>query len=222
MSEYEIEPVPGLPEPLPDGERILWQGAPHWWRFACSVFHVRKLVLYFALLMVWRGGTALADGQSLTESALAGLWLAQLGAVAIGVLLLMAWLYSRTTIYTITDRRLVLRFGIALPVVVNLPFHKIQSAALRTHADGSGDILLSLIAGEQVSYLLMWPNVRPWQMGRPRPMLRAIPDATRAADILSAALARALGDNTARRTVASHVRPTPSGAAGGSLAATGS
>jgi hypothetical protein len=222
MSEYEIEPVPGLPEPLPEGEHILWQGAPRWWRFACSVFHVRMLALYFALLMVWRGGTALADGQSLTESALAGLWLAQLGAVAIGVLLLMAWLYSRTTIYTVTNRRLVLRFGIALPVVVNLPFHKVQSAALRTHADGSGDIPLTLTPGEQMSYLLMWPNVRPWQLGRPRPMLRAIPDAARAADILSAALARALGEHATRRSVASAARPAASAATGGSLAAAGS
>jgi hypothetical protein len=206
MSEYEIEPVPGLPEPLPEGEHILWQGAPRWWRFACSVFHVRMLALYFALLMVWRGGTALADGQSLTESALAGLWLAQLGAVAIGVLLLMAWLYSRTTIYTVTNRRLVLRFGIALPVVVNLPVHKVQS----------------LTPGEQMSYLLMWPNVRPWQLGRPRPMLRAIPDAARAADILSAALARALGEHATRRSVASAARPAASAATGGSLAAAGS
>jgi len=30
LGEYEYEPVPGLPQRLPQGERILWQGAPDW------------------------------------------------------------------------------------------------------------------------------------------------------------------------------------------------
>ena len=28
--DYEFEPVPGLPEELPPGEMLLWQGAPDW------------------------------------------------------------------------------------------------------------------------------------------------------------------------------------------------
>ncbi|MEY3475503.1 MAG: hypothetical protein RL087_1961, partial [Pseudomonadota bacterium] len=28
--EHEFEAAPGLPAPLPVGERILWQGAPQW------------------------------------------------------------------------------------------------------------------------------------------------------------------------------------------------
>ena len=30
MSEFDTEPVPGLPEQLPEGERLRWQGAPKW------------------------------------------------------------------------------------------------------------------------------------------------------------------------------------------------
>ena len=29
-AEHEFEPVPGLPETLPEGESMLWQGKPGW------------------------------------------------------------------------------------------------------------------------------------------------------------------------------------------------
>ena len=40
ITEYESEPIPGLPEQLPQGEKILWQGAPKWQSFAKHVFHI--------------------------------------------------------------------------------------------------------------------------------------------------------------------------------------
>ena len=33
-AEHEFEPQHGLPEPLPCGERIVWQGGPLCWRRA--------------------------------------------------------------------------------------------------------------------------------------------------------------------------------------------
>ena len=53
--EHEFEAAPGLPEPLPAGERILWQGAPDWRALAVHVFHVRKLAAYFAGILRVRG-----------------------------------------------------------------------------------------------------------------------------------------------------------------------
>ena len=47
MSEYATEPVKGLPELLPTGERMLWQGQPSWRALAIRVFHVRKIAIYF-------------------------------------------------------------------------------------------------------------------------------------------------------------------------------
>jgi len=45
--EHEFEPEYGLPERLPDGEKMLWQGAPDFKALAIRVFHLRKLALHF-------------------------------------------------------------------------------------------------------------------------------------------------------------------------------
>lgn len=182
MNEHELEPVPGLPERLPPGERLLWQGSPAAWTLARRALHIDKVALYFGVLLLWRA----------TGSVTAALWLLPLALTALGLLGLFAWGYSRTTLYTITDRRVVLRVGIALPLTINLPFARIDAAALKVNADGSGDIPLCLHAGERVSYLLLWPHVRPWQLRQPQPMLRAIPQAAAVADVLAQALAGTL------------------------------
>ena len=47
MSEHDFEPIRGLPGPLPEGETILWQGAPDWRVLAVQAFHVRAVAIYF-------------------------------------------------------------------------------------------------------------------------------------------------------------------------------
>ena len=60
--EHEWEAEPGLPEALPADEHILWQGRPDWAALAVHAFHVRKVALYFALMMVWQIIDHHADG----------------------------------------------------------------------------------------------------------------------------------------------------------------
>ena len=84
-----------------------------------------------------------------------------LGSLALGIFALLALGYARTTVYTITSRRLALRFGVALPMVVNIPLTMVNSADMRRHADGSGDIVLSMHRQKRMSYILLWPHVRP-------------------------------------------------------------
>ncbi|KAA6182838.1 PH domain-containing protein [Thiohalocapsa marina] len=188
MSEFNFEPVHGLPENLPEGESLRWQGAPHWGALALRAFHVRKVAIYFGLLILFRIGFVLSAGEPLSIAVLSGLWLLVLSLMAIGILTLMAWLYSRSTVYSITDRRVVIRFGVALPMAVNIPFKAIESAGLRSYPDGSGDIPMVLGADHRVNFIIMWPNVRPWRFLNAQPMLRCIPDAAKAAEILGQAL----------------------------------
>lgn len=189
MSEYDHEPVRGLPESLPAGERLLWQGKPNWRALAIRAFHARKVAIYFGLLVLWRVATAVADNESLAVAGPAVLILVGLGAGAVAILALLGWLYSSTTVYTITDRRLVLRFGVALPMAWNLPFEVVNGAAVKTHGDGSGDLPLELAKGNHIAYLHLWPHVRPWRVRHPQPMLRAIEQPQRVAAILANALA---------------------------------
>lgn len=181
--------IRGIREPLPEGERVLWQGAPHWWALAVRALHIRKVAVYFGALLAWRLAALLADGQSL-GSALAGCaGLAAVAALGLGLLALIAALAARTTIYAITTRRVMLRIGIALPIFVNLPFKGIETAALRVFRDGTGDLPLQLQDGVRLAWLHLWPHVRPWQVARPQPMLRGLAEPETVAAILKDAIA---------------------------------
>lgn len=182
-------PAPSpLPGPLPAGEELLWQGAPGWRILARRVFHVRGLAAYFAVLLTWPAVTAVYDGGGASAAALAVLRFLPLPLAALGLLALIAWLTARATAYAITTRRVVMRIGVALPVTVNLPFRAVEAAALKLHADGTGDISLALAGDGRMSYVHLWPHARPWRVSRPEPTLRAVPDAARVADILARAL----------------------------------
>lgn len=185
VTEYEYEPVPGLPERLPPGEEILWQGAPRWDVLARRAFHVRKVAVYFLLLILW---TIAWDIQGGSDPVVSAFWLVIAAAMAIGLLTLLARAMAGSTLYTITNHRVVMRFGVAIPMTVNLPFAKIVGAGVRDHGDGTGDIPLTLAAKTRTSYLVLWPHARPWRFSPPEPMLRAIPEAPRVAGILAAAL----------------------------------
>jgi hypothetical protein len=193
MSTPHPEKIDGIYDPLPEGERVLWQGAPDWRRLAVTAFHVRKVSLYFGILLAWKIVADTYDGSPLAQAAAGSLWLAALAGAAVGLLALLAWLSARTTIYAVTNRRVFLRIGIALPIFVNLPFTGIDAAALRVDDDGSGDIPLKLKGGVRLAYLHLWPHARAWRLRHPEPMLRSVPEAKRVAQILARALATASG-----------------------------
>ncbi|MGB5831356.1 MAG: photosynthetic complex putative assembly protein PuhB [Thiohalocapsa sp.] len=199
MSEFDFEPVHGLPENLPDGEVLRWQGAPRWGALAVRAFHVRKVALYFSLLILFRVVYVLTSGDGMWLALVSASWLASLAAIAMGILGILAWLYSRSTVYSITDRRIVIRFGVAVPIAVNIPFKVIESAGLRRYGDGIGDIPLVLSNDQSVNYLIMWPNVRPWRFLNAQPMLRCIADVDTVADVLAGALRAAVGSESTDR-----------------------
>lgn len=190
--EYDYEPIRGLPGVLPKGEEILWQGSPDWAGFAVHALHVRIVTVYFAVVVAAQPIIAAAiapyDKAALARAAGEAIWTAVLGLCAVGLLSLFAVLVARTTVYTITNRRIVLRIGVAISKCVNLPFTVVSGAGLRRHPGGAGDIAIELNPDARVSYLLLWPHVRPWRLGRPEPMLRALTDADQVARTLACAL----------------------------------
>jgi len=193
--EEEMEQLErgGLPEPLPQGERVLWEGGPDWQGLALRVFHARKVAIYFVILLTWRIGVHLTDGESVGAALTGSIALALLGALAVGLLCSIAWFTARTARYAVTSERVIMRIGIVLTVTFNLPFKAIGSVDLRLWRDGSGDIPLRLAGADRIAYLNLWPHARPWQVKRPQPMLRSLPDAERVAAILARALAASAG-----------------------------
>ncbi|WP_295448548.1 photosynthetic complex putative assembly protein PuhB [uncultured Thiodictyon sp.] len=194
MTEYAYEPVPGLPEQLPPGESVLWQGAPRWQSLARYAFHTRAVALYFLALVLLNFMWKLTDGEPLRAAVAGAVWLTILATITIALLVLLAWAMSRSTLYTMTNRRLVLRFGVAFPMAINLPFARITDAGLRRYADGSGDIPLTMEGPVRAGYIVLWPHAQPWNYWPPRPMLRAVPDAAEVARIFAGALLAARTD----------------------------
>jgi hypothetical protein len=145
----------------------------------------------FALLAGLSAAFSLSDGATLAASLLGALWLVALGAAAIALFCGFAKLVARSSIYTITSRRIVMHVGVALPMTINFPYKAIESAALATHSDGSGSIPIALTEGNKAAYMVVWPHARPWRFSKVEPMLRCIPDARNVAKILADALVAA-------------------------------
>ncbi len=189
--DFAFEPVRGLPGHLPPGEKLLWQGAPDFRSFALRAFHVRKVAIYFALLVAWRLIQAIMEGGTPTSIAMAAVPLTGLGLAAAAILCVLAWLVTKTTVYSITSRRVVMRIGVALPITFNLPFTVLGSASVKLFSDGSGNIPLALTEGNRLAYLVLWPHVRPWRLAHAEPTLRCLPEAASVAQLLSRAVATA-------------------------------
>lgn len=175
---------------LPEGESILWEGKPAHRSLSRHAFHVPMWGGYFGLILVVRIAIAISGGESLGSALVSSAGLFALTIVCLALFELLAWLNARATAYTITNRRVVLRIGVAIVIALNLPHRRIQSAVLRTYPDGSGDIALGVEGSAQLGYALLWPHARPWRFGeRTQPMLRSVPDAAAVAEILTGQLA---------------------------------
>jgi len=181
-----------LPSDIPAGERVLWFGRPEpksLWRRA---YRADWVMIWFAVLAAWNFVSTLADGGG-SAAFVAALHPLGIGAAALALLGLLAWLAARSSLYVITERRLVIKSGIALPIFINLPFKKIVAANVRIYADGTGDVSASLAKGQHVSYFALWPSARPLKFAEPEPTLRCVPQGRAVAETLGRALAAAAG-----------------------------
>lgn len=167
--------VRGVSEPLPPGERILWEGAPQPRALARHLLFVRPLAAYLGVMIAW---WAVANRASVTGG---GYWLtlavqfAMSGFVVGGALMLARWL-SESTTYAITDKRLVIRLGIVFPLTVNVPLRYVLGARVKSFADGTGQIALQLERKERLAWIVLFPHVRPFRFSEPEPLLRGLTD----------------------------------------------
>ncbi len=178
----------GLPDHLPEGERLIWQGRPDWWRLAIDAFHIRKVAIYFTALIVGQGAWKWAGGASLPEALHAVPLMAGLGCLACAILLGFACASARTTYYTLTSKRALMKVGIALPVIINLPLRQIDGVSFALTGRGCGTICFKTGGDTRLAYLLLWPHAKPWNFNRTQPAFRDIPDVEAVASRVAFAL----------------------------------
>jgi len=189
QTAFRGEAPQGLPGKLPEGEQLLWQGVPDWRTVAQRVFHVRGLALYFGAIAAWSLASGLMGGAPALEVAVDTGKVVGAGMVPILFLTLYSWGVGRSTVYSITNKRVVLQMGLVVPMTINVPFSKIESASMRDGKAGNGDICLALRKGDRLAWFMLWPHARPWRMAVAEPSLRAIPDVAHVGQVLGRALA---------------------------------
>ena len=182
--DFAFEPVRGLPERPPEGEVILWQGAPDIWTLARSVYKLDWVGIYFAVVVLWRGSAGWLEAGAAGALAYAIPYLG-LGVAAAVILSVLAWVAARSTVYTVTNRRVAMRIGAALTVTINLPYRQIESAQLDLRKNGTGTIAFDTLGETKFSYLVLWPHLRPGHVRKTQPALRCIPDAQRVASLIA-------------------------------------
>ncbi len=173
---------------LPD-ERVLWEGRPAWRAVARDVLHIRWLALYFAAMLIWGFASDRADGLGSIDTLLRGIPLCLIAAGLLATCAGFAWAIARSTRYTVTTQRCILRYGVALTATLSLPLRQLAAVAVASRGDGTGSIPLVPKPGANLRKLKLWPHVRSWQRGAAVPMLRAVPDAAAVAALISRAAA---------------------------------
>ncbi|WP_306519649.1 photosynthetic complex putative assembly protein PuhB [Gemmatimonas sp.] len=187
--------IRGVPHPLPDGERVLWEGAPSARAVAAHVFHWRLLAVYFGVMLAfWFASTTEAVGTPVWWSAL--LVRVVLAGFVLATAYLLARLVASTTWYAITSERVVLRIGMVLSMSINIPFSLIGAAGVGRFRDGTGQVLLQITPGHRLAYIALWPHCRVFHVNQPQPVLRGLVDPERVAEILVEAVARATAHET--------------------------
>jgi hypothetical protein len=201
--DFNFEPVRGLPERLPPGEHILWQGSPDPWALAKEALMIRWVGGYFALLAVWRAGVSSAT-EPLPVALAHAIPFVVIGTLACAIIYGIAWAQARATVYTLTNRRVAMRIGAALTMTLNLPYQWIGNADLDLRKGGTGTIAFELIGDTRLSYLMTWPHVRPWRIARTQPALRCIPEAENVARIFAEAAEARVSEPRIARIIPNH------------------
>jgi len=199
--DFAFEPVRGLPERPPKTEAVLWQGRPDTMALAKEAFRLNWVAGYFVLVVIWRGSVGWLDGGAAGAMAF-GLPYVGLGMAGCAVVLLLAWVQARATVYTVTTARVAMRIGAALTVTLNLPFRQIASADIDLRRGGTGTIIFETLGETKFSYLVLWPHLRPGHVRITKPALRCIPEAARVAKLIAEAAEARLNEPVLDRSQA--------------------
>jgi hypothetical protein len=190
-SESPRTRIEGVEEPLPPGEHLLWQGRPDLRTLTLRALHLRAVLFYWAVVAAGfvLAGSFMDRGPGDLAADL--VWLFVVGLLGAGVLFGLAAAVRGSTTYALTDRRILIRLGVALPATFNLPLHQVDAVDLRDLGGGKGDLVFTPSGADRVGWLLLWPHAKPWAFRNPLPAFRAVPDAASVGRQIAAAVAAA-------------------------------
>ena len=174
---------------LRPGEVLVWSGKPHWRTLATRVFHIGAVSMYLSALVFANALAARMQHLSAMDTLHGVAPVLALLAGGVAFVAFLAWATGRTTLYSVTNQRVVMQYGVAIEATLSLPMRLIRSVAVSDKA--IGDVLITMKPGNKISLARLWPHARPWRITQPEPMLRALPGVAPVAALIARAVAEA-------------------------------
>jgi len=174
---------------LPEGERVLWSGAPDQKALARYFLRERWVLAFVAASFALGATEALQHSVGAVPRLIGVATLsAVLATIAIVSIRVLAWQMAKSSKYVITNKRVYFNIGIVLRADANVPFSSVENIDLRRRSDGSADLMVTLTDEQEIPWLLLFPHMTWRGSRRGRPTFRALRDPQRAADAVVTAL----------------------------------
>ena len=160
---------------IPTGEKIVWYGRPDIRRFCLSAMGLKYVLVYLLFAIIFDIYSNL-EGPGIS-SYIGGI-LPYILSFSLALILLVLIGISQvvSTFYVITSKRIIIKSGVALIFMLNVPFSKIYNIQKQELSDGTGSISLELLGNKRIPFFACWPSVRPWYFNNPQPTFRCISD----------------------------------------------
>ena len=174
MTASELDRLPDeVWTSIPDGEEIYWHGQPDWRSLGYHAFGCKYLVLYFIISAFYAVSQI---KMNFSFNAFFGQYVTFVisGVVAGAILFLLAYVAARHTCYVITEKRVVIRTGIALVFLLNVPLKNIISIDKQSLWHGRGNLSFKSRSKKRIPYLSCWPSVKSGSLLEPIPIFRSI------------------------------------------------
>jgi len=168
---------------IPEGESILWKGKPSFWGFSWYFFGLKLLAFYLIILsVVFAARLTVTD--FFTAFVVDFLPFLLSGILTSCILMALAKIQSQSSVYIITENRVIIKSGAALSFLISMPFKKIKAVNLQKRKGSLGTISFELNSGKRVPYISCWPSVRPWRFKKTEPAFSCIENVDEVATIL--------------------------------------
>jgi len=183
--EYKtkFEAPKNILDAIPNGESILWKGRPSLWGFSWNLFGLKWITLYLSMLSIVSVARFFAS-DFYTAFYVDFLPFFLSGIFASIILIGLAATQTYSTVYIITENRVIIKTGAALSFLISMPFKKIKEVNLQKRGASIGTISFELLSEKRVPYISCWPSVRPWKFKRTQPAFSCIGSVDKVATIL--------------------------------------
>ena len=183
--EYKtkFEAPKNILDAIPCGESILWKGRPSLWGFSWNLFGLKWITFYLSILSIVSIARFFASDFH-TAFYIDFLPFFLSGIFASIILIGLAATQTYSTVYIITENRVIIKTGAALSFLISMPFKKIKEVNLQKRGASIGTISFELLSEKRVPYISCWPSVRPWKFKRTQPAFSCIGSVDEVATIL--------------------------------------